>query len=913
MLILIATAVVGALLTPKPKFNQPQPSALGDFQFPTATEGRALPIIAGTVKISGGNTVWWGDLQIVPIKKRVKSGLFSHTTVIQGYRYSLGIQYALCQGPIDAIVALAADRKQVPISRSGTDPISLTVDALNLFGGDDVGGEGGLKGTIKLYRGTQTQGSDAYLSLKQTGASASPTYSGTGNGGLSFLAPGGSSVNETITITALSSFDVNGNRHFSVVGSVSGAIGTAAADVNFASSKINFTITSGSIAFVAGDHWAVVTSTSRISPDYKGLCYAVFVSFYTGTTAYPKKMHFVVRRCPDPFGWGLSDPRVNISGDANAALWIYEIMTDALNGLGISPADINTSSFQAAAATLASEGLGVSMQIDTQGNADQIIGDILRHVDGITWVDPITALWNMTLARADYDPDLIPEFTVDDILETPQFSRGSWSETTNQVCIKYIDRHQDFNTRSVQVQDTSNIAVCQEVRTQAIAFNGISNSTTGMLVAMRVLRTLAFPLSKVTVKVNRKAWTLRIGAVFKWTWTPLGINNQVYRVTRVGFGEISDGKISIDAVEDVFGLAFTAFDPPPDSGWTNPTGAPVAPTFERLFEVPYELVPDGVVGIYAMAVVGRTDATEKSFEVWQPISGTDTLTNEVPGFAPVGILDAKYPAATIAKDLTGFVLQLGGLDLNTLVDTNDGGLVAGDNLALFEDTGEIISWKTSVLNMDGTTTIAGILRGVLDTVPADHAPGTRVYFFSDGAGLTQPNAYPTDLTVQAKILPKNNVGTFPLGSASYISVTTVSRYARPYPPGNVREQGAAYGTRYSMTLGDVVVTWSTRNRLTQAAGGVLILQDAGDITPEVGETYKVLVVIGGSTVRTVDPATTPFTYAIADRLSDGGAGAVTLQIFSHANSLDSFQAETLTFEMTGFGLDFGRGFGGIQV
>jgi hypothetical protein len=125
-------------------------------------------------------------------------------------------------------------------------------------------------------------------------------------------------------------------------------------------------------------------------------------------------------------------------------------------------------------------------------------------------------------------------------------------------------------------------------------------------------------------------------------------------------------------------------------------------------------------------------------------------------------------------------------------------------------------------------------------------------------------------------------------------------------------QGQPYATRFTRTLGDVTITWSSRNRLTQAAGGILIAQDAGAITPEAGATDKVLIVIGGSTVRTVDPATTPFTYAIADRLSDGGAGSVTLQIFSHANSLDSFMSETLTFEMTGFGLDFGRGFGGIQ-
>jgi len=183
---------------------------------------------------------------------------------------------------------------------------------------------------------------------------------------------------------------------------------------------------------------------------------------------------------------------------------------------------------------------------------------------------------------------------------------------------------------------------------------------------------------------------------------------------------------------------------------------------------------------------------------------------------------------------------------------------------------------------------------------------------TDGCGLTQLSPYGSDQTVQAKILPENNAGTFPLTSASYVTVTTRSRVLRPYPPGNVCEQSQPYGTRYTTTLGAVVISWSSRNRLTQAAAGLLIKQDQSAITGEAGQVFKVLVVIGGVTVRTVNPATSPFTYAVADRISDGGSGPVTLEIYSNANSLDSFQPQAVTFEMSGFGLDFGNCFGGIQ-
>jgi hypothetical protein len=753
---MVALTVVGALLTPKPQ--GPLRSGLGDFTFPTAQEGRAIPIIAGTVKVGGPNVVWWGDLSTVPVK--MKAGLFSSTTV--GYKYFLGIQMTLAQGPIDDVVAIQAGNKAVPFTKSpagvnpGGDLISLHVDAPKLFGGTGPGGTGGLAGLIQIYGGTKTQNPDSYLSKKQTAKSVLSSYSGTGDGSLSFLDSGDQSVAETITITAGANLYTADKtkpyylaREFSVVGSVSGAIGTAYADYNFADENINFTIASGSIPFAPGDHWTVITASKRISPAYRGVCYAVLEGwtsggFYVGTSSSPQALSFVLRRLPDPFAWGKADSRVNLAGDANPALWIYEIMTDQSNGLGILPTDVNASSFQAAAVTLKNEALGVSMQIDSQGKADQIIGEILRHIDGVVWIDPITGLWNITLARADYDPDTILELTVDDILGTPQFARGSWSETTNQVCIRYLDRGQNFNPESVQVQDTANIAFSEEVRTQTIDFNGLSNRANAMLVAIRVLRTLAYPISKVTFQTTRKAWNLRIGSVFKWTWAPLGIDGVVYRVTRIAFGEVTDGKITIDAVEDIFGLSFAVYDPPPDSGWTDPgttlNGTPAAPAFEQLEEAPYGLTAN--VGIYVMTLVARADLTESGYQVWQDLGKGYTQTAEISSFTPLGLLEGAYSAATPARDTTGFTLQAAGIDLNLLESTDIGGLFAGANLALIDE--ELVSFRTVTVNIDGTITLGDVIRGAYDTIPVDHASGAQVYIVSLGAGLTQSIGYGGD-------------------------------------------------------------------------------------------------------------------------------------------------------------------------
>jgi len=919
LLLFVATTVISMLI--RPKQNGPIASSLGDFQFPTATEGRAIPVAFGTVKIGGGNTVWWGDLQITPIRQ--SSGLFSKTTV--GYKYYIGVQYVLCQGEIDALVSIECDAKVLTFSSDvGDDPRALYVNDGNCFGGTPAG-QGGLEGPIAFYRGTQTQNGDAYLSKKQTATNFQetgtlPIFSGTGNGGLSFVSPGDGSIDEVITITATGSFYINDRtrpyflaREFIVMGSISGRISdtlgnnVAFEGFAFGSNQINFTITGGSIDFVPGDHWTITTLGARQSPNYRGLCYAVLKHFYVGISSSPRPMAFVVRRCPDPLGMGAS--YANLGGDANGAFAIYDLLNNARYGLGILPGRIDATSFEYAATILKNEGLGVSMLFDSQQTADQLIGEILRHIDGVVYVDLQTGLWTIKLARGDYDPTTLPEITVDDI-EKVQFARASWLETSNQVTLSYIDRSQDFNTRTVKAEDNGNIAISGEVRTENVTFNGLSNGTSAALVAARCLKGFTYPLSKITITVNRKAWAYRIGGVFKLTWVPLGIVGEVYRIIKIGYGEVADGKITIDAVEDIFGLNFTVYDPPPSSGWINPTGAPPAPAFQRLEEVPLQLAPSSA--IYAMTLVSRAEGTDHDYLVYQPVSGSDVETNEVTAFSPIGLLLGIYPAATPALDTVGFILQVNGIDLDLLVSTNLGGVNLGTNIALIDD--ELISWETATLNIDGTITIAGVLRGVMDTVPADHASGALVVFLSDGSGLTQPAPYGSDLTVQAKILPENNAGTFPLSSASYISVTTRSRTLRPYPPGNVCMQSAGYGTRYTTTLDDVLFTWSSRNRLTQTAEGGMVHQDNPDITPETGTTYKVTITIGGTVVRTVSAiAVETYTYTADDRAADGGDGPVTLDLFSNANSLDSFQSQEVTFEMTGFGLDFGNFFGGIQT
>jgi len=67
LVLFIVSAVLSYLLAPKPP--QPKPASLSDFNIPTADEGRPIPVVFGTVTVTGANVVWYGALRTTPIRK----------------------------------------------------------------------------------------------------------------------------------------------------------------------------------------------------------------------------------------------------------------------------------------------------------------------------------------------------------------------------------------------------------------------------------------------------------------------------------------------------------------------------------------------------------------------------------------------------------------------------------------------------------------------------------------------------------------------------------------------------------------------------------------------------------------------------------------------------------------------------
>ena len=68
LLILVVSYFISAALAPKPP--QPKPAALEDFDIPMAEQGRPIPVVFGTVMLTGANVMWYGDLRTTPIQTK---------------------------------------------------------------------------------------------------------------------------------------------------------------------------------------------------------------------------------------------------------------------------------------------------------------------------------------------------------------------------------------------------------------------------------------------------------------------------------------------------------------------------------------------------------------------------------------------------------------------------------------------------------------------------------------------------------------------------------------------------------------------------------------------------------------------------------------------------------------------------
>ncbi len=786
--------VITDLLKPKPDIEDAKPAGLGDLRLPTATEGRPIPLIWGTVRIESPNVVWYGDLVEEPIKQKVQYSIFKSTTVIQGFRYYVGIQQALCMGPVDELRRvwisddLVIDATAAPITHGDT----FTVNEPNLFGGEESG-QGGVVGTLEFFSGTNNQSPSLYLSTFPV-TSFVLSDGGTGYQKGDVLTEAGNGTASTrATFTVL---EVGGDPMTSF-GPISAIALTDGGKYTIASSNNPVPLTGGSgsnatATVTFGEGFQIVDDAT---PAYRDICYVCPFEEPTqvGKSQNIKPWKWEVRRIPN--GLGLSAANATIDGGANPANVIYEVLTSADWGYGIPTADVDTTTFTAAGITLATEGNGFSFILDRFEDAGEMVRRVEEQIDALVFLDPLDSKWKIKLARDDYDINTVPEVNSTNMLNLQRFTRASWEGTTNQVRIPFNDSNDDYKDTFGFAQDMANVRILGANVSVSRSYPGVKTAALANALAWRELRTLATPIAHATVVVDRSLYGVLPGDVIGFTDADLGFTRLPMRVKEADYGSLLEGQITLELVQDIFYAAAGTFGDSPGTNWEEPTDVLVPyPALEQIaFEAPRALTARDPLTLdpttdKVFATV-RQQTTESSYQMWERhATGTPTgaYTQIAETFAPFALMGQLSAALSISatNPLTSVTL-LSSPDTQaailaafpTIADADE----AGIDLSTLMLIGNEFILALSAQASSGNVQLNNVYRGVLDSVQEDHPAGAPVYLIFVGAGISDSTLPPGD-TVDIKLLPRAFGVVLDIDDATAIQFTMANRTRSPYPP-----------------------------------------------------------------------------------------------------------------------------------
>jgi hypothetical protein len=561
----------------------------------------------------------------------------------------------------------------------------------------------------------------------------------------------------------------------------------------------------------------------------------------------------------------------------NPAHIVYQCLTDPQWGMGYPLLSIDTTSFADAADTLFDEGLGLCLLWNQQEELGAFIRGVLDHCGAILYTDPATGKFALKLIRGDYTPSALPIYNELSIVALESFQRVGYGDTINEITVVYRDISTNKDT-PITVHNLANIQAQGGVVSQTRQYPGLPVASLAARVAQRDLIASSTPLAKARMTVNRRGWALFPGDVFKLSWAKLGLDEVIVRVLAIDYGSLTDGTLTVEVAEDVFGLPASSYVAQEPAGWEEPDTSAALITAQDLVEAPYySLVAEvgqadadalDVDAAFFSAVASRPTPLSLSFNLWARVGAAD-FEQEAAG--------AFVPSATLAVAIDQQATAL------TLADGVDIDQVEPGTLAIV-GTGRVAEWVL-VNDIDEEAGTITVSRGMLDTTPGEHAGGSPV-FFDDARSAADQTERATGEAIEAKLATVATGGTLDYNLAASISATADQRQARPYPPGNALINGEAFPTLIEETLS---IEWSHRDRQQQTAG--LIEQTAGDIGPEAGTTYNVRI-YDDDTDALLTQALGIDGTSIAMAV---GSGNIRVEIHSERDGLESWQAQVRSF------------------
>lgn len=235
--------------------------------------------------------------------------------------------------------------------------------------------------------------------------------------------------------------------------------------------------------------------------------------------------------------------------DMNPAHIIRECLTDPVWGLGHASGDIGD--WESVADTLYNERLGVSTVLKDQTPIVDFIAEILRHINGVLYVDRHTGKFELKLIRQDYTLANLLTLDYSNVITVEDATRRTPAEMVNAVTVTYTNAP-NGDPGSITVHDHGLIAEQGGQVSEKIDLPGLSNFYSAQLAAWRNLRVLSAPLLTCSLRCNREAAMLNVGDAVILDWAQLYIDELVMRVVEIDTGDGINNTVRLKLMEDAF-------------------------------------------------------------------------------------------------------------------------------------------------------------------------------------------------------------------------------------------------------------------------------------------------------------------------------------------------------------------------
>ncbi|MDY0188134.1 MAG: phage tail protein [Syntrophus sp. (in: bacteria)] len=520
-----------------------------------------------------------------------------------------------------------------------------------------------------------------------------------------------------------------------------------------------------------------------------GVCTLLMRKVFCGSgTSFPT-FHFVVES-------NHTYPWANPNNGVNPANAIWYILTTA----GVKGTDIDTSSFGLAATYWNNKGYGINLVVGNQGKVREKIEQILTPLGGFYFEFGGRHYLNPS------NPYEASYGSIEDEFIKFTLSRRSWEDTINDIKATFTDESKDFTERTAVVQNSASVNLLGKIYTKTYDLTMFRTLGATQKRLADLIKFESYPYAEVEFTTSLRYADLNEGMIVNLTNTQMGLGNASFRIVRKNYENIDSNEIifnGVQVVESLFDDKWVDIGTG-SSTWAREVQKPIPLTKTRIMEVPRTVLTDSPT---ILVLAARETEYENLFHLYYSATGEDySLAKSFGEYSMYGTLKVAYTSSTYdIDDTVGIVFTPFKLEYD-IPSLSRAGLFSENRFLVIDN--EIMKFQTATLNDDGTITLTGVVRGVMNTTKAAHSANAGVWIVDDPECTYTPSS--GVIAGYYKIAPANLMGAIPLSSVSAITVGPSSLALNPFSISRVN--GSRSGA-------EVVFTVYVRD-MTPAGAGV---------------------------------------------------------------------------------------------